>query len=1427
MDKNFLLLAFFFFMCMAGLAQERLRPQDSLLNVITEKLNRPVAPSTNTSLVEKMNEENRLKVHGKKPRRVSSAFMKQKTKVSAASNEEVSAMTFSAGASSPSSASNSFGQLIVYPSPNASNIEIGASHSVDPYTGKINFSVPLFNLKSRHLEVPISVHYSSAGSRVDEHSSWVGHQWYLSAGGAITRVMKGLPDEFLGVVGPNCVSGCDAFNAFGYLNTKSKVNLSTLETSSNYSQKRKAILFSNFTALKGTEEGGNPEAWDTQPDEFYFNFGKYSGKFVFDQDANIITIPYQNFRIFKTVRNDATTGNIPKIVKFEVTTDDGTIYIFGDDSMSSVEESKLETLTMTNHYAYKAISSAPHPLYGFYEYSRYPTLNEKVFQSQLVLDDFTVPGNSHLNSYSYFSSSWYLKEIRTQNEDDKVVFNYVDAGEISYIQSRSINVTMPTLSEVTYSDGSFGLVSYEAPVPNPGSVDLIFPMKQAFNYSVHEITLKSKRLSSISANNNNSVVFSSNTLRGDLYGDKRLDAVSIYGAGFLVKRFKFEFEEIASPFTQDLFAIGGGSTMNCDAGFVSQKYSILTSNGQTVNLNALVNKYDNVFQAEAKRLYLKGIIEVGTSGAHVSLYKFIYDQTLLPRKFNYQKDRWGYYSANSRGTTIPAISYTGAASGINVSGTVRPLIGWDAINSTNGVFLESFKGATLKADAARSQAGILKKVLLPTGGVKEFSYALNANGATFLWGVRTTEVKEMKSEANQDDFVSTKYTYTDAAEVYPTTIYGWTLPASEYENVRMFSSTQVNPTYMTKGSVVGHRSTEIYQTGLGKTRYFFKDPSMEGNEMSKVYQVTGSSQTLLPNEAYPFPLHMDTDWRRGVLDSYEVLNESGKLLSKTTNTIDTKPTIFTSQFSYALTGTTFPSPNGTLFNGGFYKYQSGWVNHQSTTTETYDQSDPGNESKKISSVTEYSYFPVDPPGSTTIPADVLPRKITQTLPGGDKIITEMKYPLDYPVHSSSTDERTKAVNHMRLYNFNMPIEIITFIERSVNGSIVKTLLEGKLTTYKLNINPLSDPPNLSRPLPWEFKVRKTGNNPASYTWSSTASGSFTWEQAAYKDKAIYTYSTYGKPTLSQVESGINTVYTWSYNNSLLASGTLNSGGFQHQLSFDYQPLVGPTVITDANGLNQNLAYDDFNRLKLERDHANNIETRYRYNYKMDPDNRVSFGFITYASSSTSNTIQLMATGTGAEGSSFIWDFGNGTIKENGLMSELQTYSTPGFYTVKLATSHPEFPTRISSQVIRILPVASAQITSPGSGTARTVCGSHTTTCQVTIADGPYTSYQWEYNYSASGSGNYVPIGTNSSTLNFSLTGVQGSSYSIRCKISDQAGNSRYSNYITIFFHCAGQPGGPSDCPSGWTWNSQLGRCDPPQGYCDEGCFWNGFECACQ
>src|ERR1700753_1773192 len=80
----------------------------------------------------------------------------------------------------------------------------GADIGLDRYTGTAQVSIPVCNLSAKASSIPISLNYlDGRGVRVQEYATQVGLGWQLNAGGSISRVVRGFPDEepngYLGV----------------------------------------------------------------------------------------------------------------------------------------------------------------------------------------------------------------------------------------------------------------------------------------------------------------------------------------------------------------------------------------------------------------------------------------------------------------------------------------------------------------------------------------------------------------------------------------------------------------------------------------------------------------------------------------------------------------------------------------------------------------------------------------------------------------------------------------------------------------------------------------------------------------------------------------------------------------------------------------------------------------------------------------------------------------------------------------------------------------------------------------------------------------------------------------------------------------------------------------------------------------------------
>jgi hypothetical protein len=184
------------------------------------------------------------------------------------------------------------------PSPTAASLGRFSDVPVSLYTGLPTIDIPLFTARGRTLQLPIGLDYHAAGIRVEEFGGWVGLGWKLEAGGAITRSVRGLADEW----------------SNGYLNFgRSLYNPSIWPTTPPSS-----ALLSNIAANTG----------DGEPDQYFFTFAGRTGEFFYGPTDSIPgaptarLIPYQNWRIAATLSG-------AMIVRWVITTDDGTRYTFG------------------------------------------------------------------------------------------------------------------------------------------------------------------------------------------------------------------------------------------------------------------------------------------------------------------------------------------------------------------------------------------------------------------------------------------------------------------------------------------------------------------------------------------------------------------------------------------------------------------------------------------------------------------------------------------------------------------------------------------------------------------------------------------------------------------------------------------------------------------------------------------------------------------------------------------------------------------------------------------------------------------------------------------------------------------------------------------------------------------------------------------
>jgi hypothetical protein len=176
------------------------------------------------------------------------------------------------------------------PSPDVAAIMKGAELSASPHTGTANAGIPIYDIKIKNFVLPISLNYSSNGFKTNENPSRVGCGWSLNAGGVVSRIQRGKPDDYATTPTPKTISEIQQYDAAA------------------------------LSYVAGLE--GQAYTYDAQPDEYRYSVNGMSGKFIIKRDGSVLAIPHNNVKI-NVVKS---MGLVSEIY---ITDTKGTKYTFG------------------------------------------------------------------------------------------------------------------------------------------------------------------------------------------------------------------------------------------------------------------------------------------------------------------------------------------------------------------------------------------------------------------------------------------------------------------------------------------------------------------------------------------------------------------------------------------------------------------------------------------------------------------------------------------------------------------------------------------------------------------------------------------------------------------------------------------------------------------------------------------------------------------------------------------------------------------------------------------------------------------------------------------------------------------------------------------------------------------------------------------
>jgi len=418
---------------------------------------------------------------------------------------------------------------IVSKSPNTASLGIYGEIPVGYYTGTPEISIPLYELNLNGLKVPINLSYHASGIKVAQESSWVGLGWSLSAGGCITRDIKGF-DDF----GKGAINGYNWSGKYIPYKKENNNRYFFLDPNGNNDDYNRYFNFFQMGSM------------DSEPDVFYFNFCGFSGSMSFKRNTSGSVKDF----LVPTVRAPKDYMDLKYYIadeKWVIKDNKGFTYYFGSKehshpyNLQATECKSHEDDDLLNFYSLlnsgdeyvsawylDSISSPQHLTIKFkYESDKIYTVTQ---QSEVAC--ITPHKDAHYTEHGY--NEYYYSSF------------YISPGDDNYHLSNTLNISaieQLRLSEIDAPDCSIAFYASKRKDLRRYSTDLVSPNQR----KIDPVKGKLDRMDISSFGNPIKSINFAYSYYGDTLDHKkcrlRLDSIYEGSATSFVNKYKFQYNK--------------------------------------------------------------------------------------------------------------------------------------------------------------------------------------------------------------------------------------------------------------------------------------------------------------------------------------------------------------------------------------------------------------------------------------------------------------------------------------------------------------------------------------------------------------------------------------------------------------------------------------------------------------------------------------------------------------------------------------------------------------------------------------------------------------------------------------------------------------------------------------------------------------------
>jgi|GEM_PF-4562624 len=854
--------------------------------------------------------------------------------------------------------------------PNAAALGKYGDIEVNLFNGLPNISVPLGKIVvGNEFSQDLSLSYHASGNRVNDVSTFVGLGWSLNAGGVITRLLRGNPDEN------------------GYADGQGKrIPLSvsgdiTPDTYQTFNQSATGLI-------------------DTQPDEFFYNVGGYSGKFVIDTNRQVRLLPYKDIKI--TLVQTSLDGT-----SFNMITPDGTQYIFHS-------REQTEILGCSD--------------------------NDLDYVSAWYVTQIILPGSKRTINFTYVADQPLGQTIITQTKSSstssiKVGYSIPGCPGIIPVLggcTTNRNIMQIKISQIDYPGGR---ITFD------------------YNYARTDITNGSYALTGVTfASNVNGVYKTIDKYLLNYTTASRMLLNKVSNAdtlGNAIKSYAFTYNSVHLPavnsFSQDHWgyyngasnptlipsdSVSAGGNREPNASYTNadilQTITYPTGGVSTFDFeNNVYGHYGNS-QVVNDPIYATSILSryivTGYTSSTVTNPDEVHDSLVL--SLNYAQ----YVKSDAVLT---------AYNGNIVELYIRDMSTGAKIQVANGVSyipLDSGLYHIILSSIHSEPTATAEHVSINLTYNKLTGFTSNATGG----GLRVKKITNYDGVNHANDIIKS-YTYTFSDNAALSSGYLTNRPVYTYSFTSMRPTPDEGNSSGTDGVIdipcnmtikTSSANNEI-ESGGGSVVYkeILETDNLNGSTRY-IYQFSNNVSGI---NVYPFGPNPDNDPAKGMLNGKYVYDNTGKLKVRTINQYTTfkKADIIGWKPGYRTKGYHYIGYPWEHFSSNFYTYFCNGALLSKSTVTQFEGTD------SLSTVTDYYYDNMN---------HIQPTRIHKVNSKGDDVWTYKTYPTDYTIPSGTLSSGLQALKQMQ--DSNIHNVVIEQYVQQIHSSITTTLA-GSSVRYKV------------------------------------------------------------------------------------------------------------------------------------------------------------------------------------------------------------------------------------------------------------------------------------------------------------------------------------------------------------------------------------------